>query len=100
MKKVLLLAITAMTMMVGNLKAQTFHVISFCNTLDPNIGCEVDYDRIVQETGGIGALLGYEVRFYCGEGEDCSKENLMNTVNSLNCGKDDIVFFYYSGHGT
>lgn len=99
MKKVLLLAITAMTMMVGNLKAQTFHVISFCNTLDPNIGCEVDRDRIVQEAGGIGALLGYEVRFYCGEGEDCSKENLMNTVNSLNCGKDDIVFFYYSGHG-
>lgn len=100
MKKVLLMTIVAVAMMVGNATAQTFHVINFCNTLDPEIGCEVDYDRIIQEAGAIGALIGYEVRFYCGEGEDCSKENLMTTLNSLSCGKDDVVLFYYSGHGT
>lgn len=99
MKKVLLF-IVAMAAMVGNSTAQTFHVINFCNTLDPKIGCEVDYDRIIQEASAIGALIGYDVRFYCGEGEDCSKENLMNTLNSLSCGKDDVILFYYSGHGT
>lgn len=100
MKKVLFMAIVAMAIMAGNATAQTFHVINFCNTLDPEIGCEVDFDRIQQETGVIAALIGYNPSFYCANGEDCSKENLMTILNSLSCGKDDIVFFYYSGHGT
>lgn len=99
MKKVLLLAFVAI-MIVGNATAQTIHVFNFCNTLDPNIGCEVDYVRTTQEAGLIAAFLNYDINYYNGEGEDCSNENLMNALNSLNCGKDDVILFYYSGHGT
>ena len=87
----------------GNVWAQnppSFHIINFCNTLDPEIGCEEDLDRTNREAGIIAAYLGYEPRFYTGEGEDCSNEILMSTLNSLKCEKDDIIFFYYSGHGT
>ena len=100
MKKVLLLAFVTILFMIGNASAQTVHVINFCNTLDPNIGCEVDYSRTKQEAGLIAAYLNYGIRFYNGEGNNCSKENLMNTLNSLKCNKNDIVLFYYSGHGT
>ena len=100
MKKGLLLVFVAILFMIDSASAQTIHVINFCNTLDPDIGCEVDYERTKQEAGLIAAYLNYSIRFYNGEGNACSKENLMNTLNSLKCNKNDIVLFYYSGHGT
>lgn len=100
MKKRLFLAYIAFLLTVGNVSAQTFHVFNFCNTLDPDIGCEIDFERTGREAGLIGSYLGYEVNFYNGEGEDCSNENLMNTLNSLDCKENDVIFFYYSGHGT
>lgn len=100
MKKVLLMAIVAMAMMVGNATAQTFHVINFCNTLETEIGCDVDFERTTQEAGLIASFLDYGINYYLGEGEDCSNENLMATLNSLDCGEDDIILFYYSGHGS
>ncbi len=100
MKKALLLVFVAVFFVIGNAAAQTLHVINFCNTLDPNIGCEVDYPRTKQEAGLIAAYLNYGIRYYDGVGENCSNENLMNTLNSLRCKKDDIILFYYSGHGT
>lgn len=100
MKKVSLLAFVAILFMICNASAQTVHVINFCNTLDPDIGCDVDYARTKQEAGLIAAYLDYGIRYYDGEGKNCSKENLMSTLNSLRCNKDDIILFYYSGHGT
>lgn len=100
MKKVLVLAFVAMSMIVGNANAQTVHVINFCNTLDPEIGCDVDYERTTREAALIAGFLDYGINYYHGEGEDCSNDNLMTTLNSLDCGKDDIVIFYYSGHGS
>ncbi|MBR1514448.1 MAG: caspase family protein [Bacteroidales bacterium] len=101
MKKTLLQALVAILfVMSGTASAQIVHVINFCNTLDPNIGCEVDYERTKQETGLIAANLNYGIRYYDGIGQNCSKEKLMSTLNSLKCSKNDIVIFYYSGHGT
>ncbi len=101
MKKVLLLAFVVSFFILGNGSAQTVHVINFSNTIDKKIGisCEVDYERVKQETGLIAAYLDYGIKYYSGKGNDCSNENLMNTLNSLRCNKDDIILFFYSGHG-
>lgn len=100
MKKILLQAFVVFFFIIGNASAQTLHVINFCNTLDPAIGCDVDYATIRREAGLIAAYLNYGIRFYEGVGQSCSKENLMSVLNSLKCNKNDIVLFYYSGHGT
>jgi hypothetical protein len=99
MKKIILLFTTSL-LIVGNVMAQTLHVINFCNTLAPEIGTAVDYERTNQEAGIIASFIGYNISYYNGIGESCSNENLMTILNSLGCGKDDIILFYYSGHGT
>lgn len=93
------LFIIMVSLFATSASAQTVHVINFCNTLDPEIGCDVDYERTNREAGLIAAFLNYNINFYTGTDEDCSNENLTNVLNSLTCGKDDIVIFYYSGHG-
>lgn len=85
-----------------NCGAQTIHVLGFANTLDQRIGqtCEVDMARIQNEIAEIGMNINYEVSFdNIYTGEDCSKENLLNSIERLKCKSNDIIFFYYTGHG-
>lgn len=81
--------------------AQKFHEIIFCNTTDAKIGatCAIDERRILSEIGKIAESIGYEPVEYVYNSENCSKENLMSILNTLNCTNKDVVFFYYSGHG-
>ena len=80
---------------------QKIHVIGFANTLDEKIGsaCETDMVTLATEIGEIASYLEYELEWYTFEGEQCSKENLENTIGSLSCGPQDIIVFYYTGHG-
>ena len=81
--------------------AQTIHGIIFAATDDPKIGegMKRDHDRALEEINDIGAYIGYKTVIYDFPGSKCKKQNLMNVLNSMNTGKDDIVVFYYSGHG-
>ena len=90
-----------LTMTGIDTQAQKFHQIIFCNTIDSKIGptCARDEDRVVSEIGAIAESIGYEPVLYIYGGEKCTKENLMNVLNSLNCSANDVVLFYYSGHG-
>lgn len=87
----------------ANVEADNFkiHAIVFCNTNDKNIGesCQSDQERFVQELGLIETAIGCEEEWKVFVGDDCNKPNLERTINELNCGPNDVVFFYYSGHG-
>ena len=100
MKKITCSLFIAIALLFGNASAQTVHVINYCNTLDKDIGADVDYQRTVQEASYVASFLNYDIQFYTGEGEDCSNENLNAVLNSLQCGPEDVVIFYYSGHGS
>ena len=97
----LFLILSAICVSWQGASAQRIHEILFCNTIDSSIGksVEVDNDRALDEIGCIGGYIGYEVVEYVYQGKDCTRQNLMNVLNSLNCSNQDIVFFYYSGHG-
>lgn len=81
--------------------AQKLHKIIFAATDDRNIGpsVRVDNDRASNEIDAIAGYIGYEVVEYVYNGSRCTKQNLMSVLNGLNCSSQDIVFFYYSGHG-
>lgn len=81
---------------------QKIHNIMFCDTNDRKIGpsVEVDNDRALEEISDIAGYIGYQVVEYVYNGNKCTKQNLINVLNSLNSGPKDIIIFYYSGHGT
>lgn len=83
------------------LQAQKVHKIIFGHTTDESIGStvEVDIDRANNEIDEIGGYLNYEVKNYIYVGDACSKENLERVLAELSVSNQDIVVFYYSGHG-
>lgn len=87
------------TIQIAN--AQKLHKIIFTATDDRKIGSsvKVDNDRANDEIDAIAGYIGYEVVDYVYNGSRCTKQNLLTVLNSLNCSSQDIVFFYYSGHG-
>ena len=99
-KKVFLLCLTCVFGMQF-VNAQKLHKIIFAATDDKRIGSsvKVDNNRACEEIDAIAGYIGYEVIDYVKNGRDCTKQNLMNVLNGLNCSPQDIVFFYYSGHG-
>ncbi|MBD5265920.1 MAG: caspase family protein [Bacteroides sp.] len=89
-------------------QSQTLHAIIFANTEcpDPNdhgIGASVtgDYYRMKIEMSTIASFIGYDLKthYYTGSQDQFCKESLDKVIDNLKCGPDDIVFFYYSGHG-
>lgn len=91
---------------------QTFHAIIFANTKsqgNPNkpndIGIgpsvTVDFQRMGIEMTTIAKSIGYTLKkyYYYDTPESFSRNSLETVLNNLACSPDDIVFFFYSGHG-
>ena len=98
--------------MTMHVSAQTLHAIIFANTEspgDPNnprdrgIGpsVTVDFERMGIEMTSIAKFIGYNLKkyYYYGSSDRFNRNNLVNLLDNFSCTKDDIVFFYYSGHG-
>lgn len=101
MKRKLFLALTVCVCTMQFANAQKLHKIIFAATDDRKIGSsvKVDNDRASDEIDAIAGYIGYEVVDYVYNGSRCTKQNLLTVLNGLNCSSQDIVFFYYSGHG-
>lgn len=82
-------------------KGQNLHTIIFANTLDPTIGKSVllDYNRISIEVNTIAAATGLNLKKYFYKDASCSNTNLRRVLEHLQTNKDDVILFYYSGHG-
>jgi len=102
MKKLISIIAVAVICFMTTAKAQTIHTILYANTIDEGIGesVKVDVERVINEVGKIAQFIGYNTSWnIAATAETCSKQNLFSTINSLNVSSDDVVFFYYSGHG-
>lgn len=87
------------------IQAQTIHWITFVDTADPNVG-EIDinthkilYSRWVNIINAALAPMGYNSDVQDFYGSRTSPENCKKAINGLNCQPQDIVLFYYVGHG-
>lgn len=80
-----------------------FHAILFADTNDPKIGktTELDLSKVSSMLIEAQSSLQGEMEFkyYIYPGNYCNPENLRRVLNGMNIGSQDVVFFYYSGHG-
>lgn len=87
------------------MQAQKLHVVVFCDTNDEKIGENKESERKItmNEMQTIACCLeesGYDSEFIECYGNNCNKSNLMKVIHNLDIRSDDVVFFYYGGHGT
>jgi len=86
---------------VAENKNYKFHLVLIANTFDPSIGggCNTDKINIRNEFRQVADALGLSFQEYIVEGAAFSKISVLNTLNSLMPGPNDIVMFIYRGHG-
>lgn len=81
----------------------TFHAIIFADTKDSQIGksTKLDVNKVSNMLVEAQSSLKDEMEFvyYIYVEDYCSPENLKKVLNNIQCRSDDVVFFYYSGHG-
>lgn len=81
--------------------AAKLHLVLFINTEIPDIGQSCSMDQKVMETElrEISKAVGISMQKYVVNGEKFSKAEAQRTINEMKIGRNDVVFFYYSGHG-
>lgn len=88
------------------IQAQTIHWITFIDTTDPNVG-QIDvygrqmlYSYFINEVNAALAPKGYKTDIQDFNGYQVSPENCKAAINMLRISDpDDIIVFYYIGHG-
>lgn len=77
------------------------HLVMLINTEIPDIGqsCAVDQRVMETEFREIAKAIGLPFQKYVINGDKFTKENAEKTIRNLKVSKNDVVLFYYSGHG-
>ncbi len=85
----------------ANTTPTKLHFILVANTNDPRIGYSVQKDvvNITSQIKDVATFLGLPLNYVEISGAKFGKANVENAVNNLKPGTNDIVIFYYSGHG-
>ena len=103
MKKLFILL--AFMASVNVLCAHDIHWITFVDTTDPSVG-ETDvntrqilYSRWINIINSALAPKGYNAKKYDYTGQRTTPENCKDIVENLLCNPEDIIVFYYIGHG-
>lgn len=77
------------------------HAIVVCDThaVDLEAGVKHDYKHIKKELKKIAGLTGLELSIHTFKGYEVNS-GFMDLVKKLQAGPDDVILFYWSGHGT
>lgn len=85
--------------------ANTIHWITIVDTTDPNVGTldvtgrEFLYGAFVDKVNAALRESGYQSQIHDCYGASTSPEACKNIVNNLQCSPNDVIVFYYIGHG-
>ena len=82
-------------------KPTKLHLVLCVNTEISDIGpsCTADQRTMEIEFREIAKAMGIPYQKYVVNGEQFTKANAKSTFNQINAGSNDIIVFYYSGHG-
>lgn len=99
MKKIILLIV--LTVCSFAIHAKTFHTIIMVNKEEPNrqVDRTADFNNMTAFFTQIAQSLGYvnSMKQYSGTG--FKSANAVAAIDALTIAEDDIVIFYFSGHG-
>lgn len=91
---------------ISSVQSQTIHWLTFIDTNDKNIG-EMDkngqallFSRFRNVVNAALSTAGYKSDNQEFFGTRLSPQNCKSAIQSLQCSSNDIVIFYYIGHGT
>jgi hypothetical protein len=86
---------------LGGVRAQTVHVLLVADTRDPLLqrACARDVETMHGQAAQIAAALGYRLAEQRLVDADFTRKKLDAALRSLAPQPDDVLFFYYSGHG-
>ncbi len=78
-----------------------FYLITIANTLDKKIGIssKKDLDRVTEFIEELTSGLGIKLIQTSVWGDEFNKYNVQEAVDNIQPNSNDIVMFYYSGHG-
>lgn len=79
----------------------TLHLVVVANSLDISIGpgCDVDSRKLKTEFANIAEALGIGYKSYVIDGKLFEKNKVLAMLDGLRPGKNDVVAFFYRGHG-
>jgi Caspase domain len=101
MKKSLFL--TAFLLIIGTMQSFAANLDLFIvqDDTDPGIGAVVDFRKVQDNAKYIAEITGltYRVHAYTKTELKNNPEKLSTDIRAFTCGTDDVVWFYYSGHG-
>lgn len=99
MKKIVLSLL--LSVLVGSISAQTFHSIIMVNKEEPNrqVDRTANFNRMSTLFTQISQALGYKNNMLRYSGQAFRSTSAIQAIESLNVSINDIVVFYYSGHG-
>lgn len=86
--------------------AQTIHWLTFIDTTDPNVGKidingrEVLYNHFINVVNAAVKEKGYKSHIQDVYGSDLTPQKCKDIIANLSVTPNDIVIFYYIGHGT
>lgn len=84
-----------------DLKATRMYLLTVIDNEDESIGPDCETDRKKQQAYFTKIAGKLEVPIEIKEvlGKELSRDNVLKKINEINPSKNDIVVFYYSGHG-
>ncbi len=104
MKKIIVSLCICIFAIIAN--AQTIHWLTFIDTEDPNVGKldingrNILYNHFVNVVNAALTEKGYNSNIHDIYGADLSPERCKMEVQNIKCSPEDILVFYYIGHGT
>lgn len=102
MRSIVLLCVCFFSLTVVRAQPQpTFHVILVGATEDKVLAraCQIDVVNVHEQFKGIAESIGYAYKPGVLVKEHFSNKYISAIIGALTCGPEDIIVFYYTGHG-
>ncbi|MDR6806598.1 hypothetical protein J2Y45_003790 [Dyadobacter sp. BE34] len=82
-------------------QAQSFYAVLVADTKDPSLGasCEKDLEEMSGTLRNISKKIEYNYQELICHQDKFGKGGIQEAISKIQCKPEDIIFFYYTGHG-